>query len=373
MKKFNYLFAVAALALASCSSDEIIESTDTSPNNEISFRVLTEATTRATAKTSFVGGDVINVFAEYKVGDNAPTKSFQSDFTLYDAQNFNSSTSYYWPSSMTGNKMIFTAFYGVNQSTTTAGSLAEAFTPNSAAASQIDILYARKEVADAPERPVSLTFYHMLSQVSVSVRNSMPSLKFHITGVRIGYLATSGTFAWTSTTLHSREGWTPAALTGTDVQKANLNKYEQTGLDFDFDNSTGNSYPITGLVPWMLIPQNFLSTKATGYAQAKNGSRSDDPELNGTYIAIKMSILNKENNAVIVPEQWCYWPIQIGINAGTYYDYHVLLSGGGYNPTDQNNSGTLFDVGDRVLDSPIEISSDCTINGWNTYVGANVP
>ena len=368
MKKNLFILAAAGLALASCSSDETIATSQAS--NEISFRVLTNGMTRAAAKTGWATNDVLDVFAEYKVGSADPQKFFKADFTKSSSGNFQSSSLYYWPA-MTGNQMTFTSFYGVSQSTTTAGTLAAAFTPNAAAASQTDIMYARKTLT-AVEAPVVLNFRHMLSQIDVKVKNSNASLEFDITGVRIGYVATSGTFACTDVTTTTNENlaqntWTPTALTGELGTKANTYKYDVEELTQNISGKVDAATTIGTFSTWMLIPQNV--TAATAY-EVNGSAATTNPQLNGAYVAIKMNIKNTATDDVIIAEQWCYWPIpSVGWNPGYKYTYVVDLAGGGYHPADQNDDGVL----DPVLGTPIEMSAFCTIDAWDTPDNISVP
>ena len=363
MKKSLFFLAMAAVALASCSNDETTEVNQSLADaNTISFRPLTNGVTRATPKTEWATNDVLDVFAEYKVAEADYKKFFQADFTKVSAGNFTSVAKYYWPA-MSGNKMAFTAFYGAAQSTSTAGSLASAFTPNAAAASQTDIMFARKEVT-AVEAPVVLNFRHMLSQIDVKVKNTNASLEFDITGVRIGYVATSGTFACTASTETANANlaqntWTPATLTGDAEAKANTYKYEVTGLTQNISGTVNDATAIGSFSTWMLIPQDI--TAASAYA-ATGAAATTDPQLNGAYVAIKTNIKNALTDDVIVAEQWCYWPIpSVSWNPGYKYTYVVDLAGGGYHPADQNTNVDL----DPVLGTPIEMSASCTIDAWD--------
>lgn len=296
-------------------------------------------------------------------------KYFQDTFKKIEAGNFQSEAKYYWPA-MSGNQMTFTSFYGVAQSTTTAGSLAATFTPNAAAASQTDIMYARKTLT-AVESPVVLNFRHMLSQIDVKVKNSNASLEFDITGVRIGYVSTSGTFACTASTVTANDNlaqdtWTPTAMTGDAEAKANTYKYDVESLTQNISGKVDVATAIGSFSTWMLIPQDV--TGATAYA-ISGSAATTDPQLNGAYIAIKMNIKNTLTDDEIVAEQWCYWKIAtIEWNPGYKYTYIVDLAGGGYQPADQNGDGNL----DPVLGTPIEMSALCTIDTWDTSSDINV-
>lgn len=372
MKKSFLILAVgsAILGFTSCSKDETIaENNSINDANEISFRTLVNGMTRATAKTAWATSDELNVYAEYKVGEAAASKYFQAAFIKVADGNFQSENKYYWPA-MTGNQMTFTSFYGVGQSTTTAGSLAEAFTPNAAAASQTDIMYARKTLT-AVEAPVVLNFRHMLSQIDVKVKNSNANLEFDITGVRIGYVATSGSFACTAATTTANENlaqntWTPTTMTGDLGTKANTYKYDVEELTQNISGKVDDATTIGTFSTWMLIPQNV--TAATAY-EVNGSAATTNPQLNGAYVAIKMNIKNTATDDVIIAEQWCYWPIpSVGWNPGYKYTYVVDLAGGGYHPADQNNDGAL----DAVLGTPIEMSASCTIDAWDTPADINV-
>lgn len=372
MKKFFFFAALAAVALASCSSDETVAENQAAQDaNAISFRALNDGVTRATAKTAWATNDQIDVFAEYKVGDAAATKYFQANFKKQDAGTFipaTAGTQYYWPV-MTSNKMIFTAFYDVAQNTTTAGTLTEAYSPATAAAEQKDILFARHEVSGAKESPVLLNFRHMLSQIDVQVKNSNANLYVNITGVKIGFVSQSGTFNGSDITTDTKNSgkiaqskWTPTAF-GEITNAAKCAKYyEVTGLSKAITGAQADYSAIGTFSTWMLVPQS--QTAFSAYTAAKSGGApSDAPDLNGAYIALQMQIKNgTSSGATIVDTQWCYWPVAIAWNPGYKYTYQIDVAGGGYQPTDQGNDGT---TPDRVLDSPIEISASCTIDDWD--------
>lgn len=95
MKKKLLILAVAGLALASCSNDEVVESAATSDANAINFRPLVEGITRAEAKSDFANNDVIDVWAVY---NNA--KYFQDDYSYNSTTGFTSTNKHYWPSNV---------------------------------------------------------------------------------------------------------------------------------------------------------------------------------------------------------------------------------------------------------------------------------
>ena len=314
MKKNLFILGIAALAFAACSNDEVVE---VNQGEAISFRPLVNNVTRAVAKTAFATSDVIDVYADYN-----GSKSFQDNFTKLADGNFTSTTKHYWPSDIgTGapaKAMTFTAFYGAEQSSTTAGSLAATYTPDAAASDQTDLLFAKHSTTEK-EVPVVLNFRHMLSQINVLVKNTNNGISAEITGVRIGYVKTSGTFAYSGDATDTKNSgklnqntWTPTDFTapGSGETYANNYKYDQTVSKTI--NGTADAGTLTSYVPWMLIPQNMAGS-STQYQNTKaDGDADDIPDLGGAYIALKMTIYNwngSARGAVIAGEQWCSWPI----------------------------------------------------------------
>ena len=362
MKKNLYILAVACLALASCSNDETV-ATRHDPN-EISFRPLIDGTTRSTAGpmaggTNFAAGDVINVYADlYHASSHS--KYFQADFTKQSTGGFTSVTKYYWPTFESGDKLTFTAIYGATQTDGTAGNIVN-YSPATAAASQMDVMVAKKEVT-AKEASVVLNFRHALSQIEVKVKNSDASLDFDITGVRIGYVSTTGNFTYSGTaptnTLVAANDWTPAAVTN-----ANTNKYDQasTGTITAVQDATA----LTSFNSWLLIPQN--QTAFSAYTSGTKVEPSAAPVVDGSYIALELEIYNYTGSArgsKLVAKQWCYWPCSFNWNPGFKYTYTVDLAGGGYQPG--NVDTTVATTLDKVLGDVIVFSPDCTVDYWVT-------
>lgn len=373
-KRITFFAFAAALAFCySCSNDETVAVNDNAASNEISFRALTNGVTRALAKTAFATNDVIDVYADFD-----GSKFFQADFTKQADANFTSVAKYYWPSDIGAAKgttpetyktMTFTAFFGAAQSSSTAGSLASAYTPDAAAANQTDLLFA-KHSATVKEVPVVLNFRHMLSQINVLAKNTNSGISVDISGVRIGYVKTSGTFAYAADATDTQNSgklaqntWTATDFTapGDGETYANNYKYDQSVTKTLNGNTAAGA--LTSYVPWMLIPQNMAGS-STQYQNAKSGGTgADAPDLGGSYIALELTIYNWNGSArgsVIVSRQWCYWPITTSWNPGYNYIYTIDVAGGGYMPTDTNNDKNL----DPVLNDPIEFSVSCTIDDW---------
>ncbi len=386
MKKNNLLIlAVAALGFAACANDETTAVNEKlAESNAISFRANVAGNMRAAnaagVKASFESGDQISVYAEYNGG-----KYFQDNFTKQAGDDgFTSVNKHYWPSDVTTNNVTFTAIWGSLLTTPalTIGSTAGNFTgyiPNAAAASQEDILVAEHTSA-TKEAPVPLNFRHALSQIVVKAKNTNPSLKVTITGVRIGYIKTaSSSFTYSGGVTDTREtgagdggniaqgDWTLVDFKPTPTTTtANDYKYDQDVSTLELIGKTSDTdHELTGTTSWLLLPQNM--TDAAGkYATQKTGTKATpNPDLAGAYLALKMTIENYNGTAAtgtIVSEQWCYWPITQAWNPGFKYTYTIDVAGGGYEPEDTDNDKNL----DPVLDGAVIVfSPSCTIDAWD--------
>lgn len=373
MKKNLYILAVACLALASCSNDETV-ATRHDPN-EISFRPLIDGTTRSAAGpkaggTNFETGDVINVYADfYDASATSHSKYFQADFTKQSTGGFTSVAKYYWPTFESGDKLTFTAIYGATQKDGTAG-IIEAYSPATEAASQMDVMVAKKETT-AKEPAVVLNFRHALSQIEVKVKNSDATLDFDITGVRIGYVSTTGNFTYSggATTTQEESGHTTPTNTLVDANNwTNLNaasattKYDQASTGTI--TSTKAATALTSFNSWLLIPQT--QTAATAYTAATQGTAASNPTLNGSYIALELEIYNytgSTRSSKLVAKQWCYWPCAFTWTPGFKYTYTVDLAGGGYQPINTKSAATTLDkvLGDVIVFSPV-----CSVDYWVT-------
>lgn len=377
MKKILLMMAVAALVLASCSSDETVA---VNQGDAISFRPLVNAVTRAAngagVKSAWETGDILYVTAQ-----RGTAKFFQDQF-VKEATGFNSTNKYYWPNDLSTTPITFAAFWGAAYKTWAADgdglALNSAYTVPDAVASQKDLLFALKTVNAKPsDGGVTLNFRHMLSQIVVKVANDQANMKVTVSGVRIGFLNKVGTFAYNtsnsgsetesqvteptnsipaSQTLIARTDWTK-----TDNASKNASYLFEQTVSATLTGVTA-AMALTGFSSWIMLPQEL--TLATGYTTAHmNGPIGDtDYELNGAYIALKIAIEDKDSSTPILPAQWCYWPIGTTWNPGYRYTYTVNVGSGGYQPTDQNNFKD--DLDPVTGNSVIWFKPDCTIDTW---------
>lgn len=364
MKKALY-FAAALLAIAACSKTEVIEE---NLGEAIGFRTVMTGNTKAYTAgpiSSFVEGDQFNVYADF-----GSAKYFQADFInggTAPTNGFYSEDKYYWPNDISSTKkMTFTAVFGGTQTAGTAGEVA-GFSPAAAAASQKDLLIAQHQ-SSAKETPVVLNFRHALSQIVVKVANTEANFKITVSGVRVGYVAQTGTLTYTGGVTDAAgfvdaANWSNTAATGADA-----NKYDQAvSATLTGEVASASAVALTSYAPWLLLPQ--VLTPATEYTTASSaGVASDAPDFNGAYIALKMTVENWNGTAVtgtVVSEQWCYWPIGTTWTPGKKYTYTINAGSGGYQPTDTDDDETTLTP--VIDDAVIWFSPSCTIDAWSDF------
>ena len=372
MKKNFLILAAAALTFAACSSDETLSTNEAALDaNVIGFRSFVNSASRAAINPgvmlNFATGNKFNVYANYYNG-SSNVKYFQEDFEKQDGSTFTSVNKYYWPADLgTGDPaktMTFTAIYGATQKADNPGVIDD-YTPATAAASQVDVLVAKKAVTANPGATgVELEFRHALSQVVVKVKNTEPNLKISISEMRIGKIKTVGDFSYSGdgTGKVSQGDWTP------DTEGS----YTQTSLGVTFTGTNGgtsdNEVKTLGS-PWLIVPQVKVATQeySSANSSAPSITASTEPTIVGNYLALKMVIKNNSaNEEVIASERWCCWPISQDFAPGYKYIFLIDAGTGGYQPVDINNEKTDLDT---VLGSPIVFAATCSIVPWDTYDG----
>lgn len=338
MKKQFMFMAMAAMLIASCSSDDVVS---TNTGRAIDFR--TSVGTRGAETTT----DNITKFWVTAIdGKNANYFSKQ-EFTK-DGAFFTSSPLYYWPAG----KLDFVAYspsetdlgatVTINNTTKT---LAD-FSPATEIASQKDFVTATASGTRAAneESGVELTFAHQLSQIEIKAKNTNTGYVYKVVGVRIGKPVSKGTFTFGTNT------W---ALTTTE--KANYAvEYTTTPRTLAADAATMMG---TANDNAMLLPQQLVAwTPETDKTNTNNGA----------YIALKIQITTKDG-ALVYPAKGDYDWAAVAINtnweAGKKYVYTLDFSAGAGkvdpekptpDPTDP------FNPGEDILGKPIKFTVEVT-------------
>ena len=380
MKTKLFLFAVAAAALASCSNDETVASAAQNESNVISFRPIVSAQTRAadinatTLETTgfYVSARKHNPDVEYFTDEAYTT------YTSENVKTWTSQTTHYWPDD--DSELDFYAYSpkaigDEHNAQITAHTNYKSFTvqPSTTISEQVDLIFANtnQKKKSTNNTGVVLNFRHTGAKIACKVQNSSSSLKFGVEGWKVGYLSPEGTFVFADsntdgnntgagTTLTSGQ-WTPEGTKAVTVEYvSNFNKV-------DIATSTA----ATDLAGEMiLIPQTF--TAATAYANS--GSPAENDNLNNTFIAVKLYILNEAGNQLIAgggdanspTTIWAIWPISGTWEPGKKYTYTIDLAGGGYY---EKNHDTDADLDPLIPEVEIKFVS-VTVDGW-TEMAAN--
>lgn len=346
MKKFFFFAAIAAIGLASCSSDET-----TAVNNsggEISFRALTNGATRAYDIANAAALTSFNVTA-FQTGTIVTPYIDNATFT--GPGTYNSSPKYYWPNY----NLDFYAWSahssagdGSSQVNRTAYNTFTV-TPTTDAATQADFVFAYSEnVGKAATIP--LTFTHKESRIVVKVWNSAANLSFSVTGWRLGFIDPTGTFTYNT-------GWD--ATNSADADKVYTSDFSSSAINVNVNTAKVNAVGLTGAQ--ILIPQAL--TKATAYANS--GTPASGDKVNGSYIAIQYTATNTITSSQAQATVWGIWPLGGTWEAGKQYTYVIDIADGGYYETNNDSDASL----DEVFDGAYIKFASVTVTDWDTTPG----
>lgn len=352
--KTKFLLGAAALAtlLTACSQDEIIDS----QKDGIRFGMTTGNTTRALQSyCNNVKPERFNVIAT-----NAGTtdRYFTTEATQSGANWV--ADGYFWPEQ----DLDFTAY--VNAGNTFhwdegQGPKFVDFQPAQDAASQVDLLYAKKLKQN--RQVVDLNFRHALSQVVFkAVNNSTTGMKVTISEVVINHLNGQGTFEFPTVNTDANYN------NHTDIENGEVNLPGQgtwTNLSGDNMYTTGN----LGAIEVQNTP-----TDLTTVNHAKGADRSlillpqeveawkpETKQDAGAYFKMKVKF---EKDGKTIYDNYAYIPVNISWKQGVRYIYTFTFADG-------NNGGWTDPTNpDPVLSA---ISFDVTTDDFVPVEGTDVP
>lgn len=349
MKKIFFFAALAAVALASCSSDETVASQATSESNVISFRSLANGVTRA--KDITAAGDIATINA-YATKTSTPASVYFSNEEFVGPTTYTSAAKHYWPSY----NLDFYAWSAnsdangdARSQVTTSAYNSYVVTPSTTAADQADFIYASAtNVSQASSTAgVALAFSHKGSRILVKVKNTASDLQFEVTGWKLGFMVPNGT--WNGSSWGSLG--TPTAST---IYTSDFTSSVQT-INYHASNTTA----LTG--SQIMIPQAI--TPASAYATSSDGAA-----VNGAFIGIEFKATNTTASEVMQTKIWGVWPIpSVTWEAGKQYTYTIDLADGGYYETNQSTpSGTALDA---IFAGKLIKFASVTITDWDTTPG----
>lgn len=273
MKKSMFMVALAAMSLASCSNDNVVE---VPQPDEIKFNVVAANAGRAANVYSASNTmDQFSVYAAFQLTGESTHRSYiEGDVIKKDGTAWKNQSTRYWAD---GGHLDFYAVAGLadNKFTTwAAGSEPTvAFTVNNDVTKQEDLLYAVKKNATKENGVVNLNFRHGLSQIVFNAVNKKDKLYVKVKGIEvIGKFVTNGTLtlpaADTDATLAAaNQGtWVNGAASATDITYA---AYANVNGEEIAYNANGTAVNLTndnaGNGSMLLMPQDVLGwTPADG-------------------------------------------------------------------------------------------------------------
>ncbi len=382
MKKNLFILAVAALTLASCSSDETTAVNDSlNQKEEISFRPIVNGVTRAADANLSTDGKTFMAYA--KLSSDGTTNYFPETVFTNSSGTFTSTTKYYWPSS--GNLDFYA--YAPTTSTqfthSTTESLAFTVTPSSTISDQIDLIVANTNNKDKNTygaTGVALNFRHAESKVVVRFTNSS-TLTCEVSAFKIVNVDGTATYTYTKTNNTSTDTqntdptssgttlsneWTgngdSYSVTYTATPTATNSIAANTSTAVYLQNDGTATTTANEALNMILIPQTTTAVPVTdGYSAATAGSAL---VANKTYIAVKMTIKNGSSTIAdcTTDNKWAIWPVAFTWVPGKKYIYTIDLGNGGY--WEQNVEGSDANL-DKVLYGTEIKFVNVTVDDWD--------
>ena len=191
MKKYFLFSAMAAVALVSCTNDDVV---DVNKGGGISFRAsLDKARTKAVTSLSN-----LNAFNVTAIGNSS---NYFTDLGVTSSDNgstWTTASTYYWP----GYELAFFAYAPQTPGGTVGISGTEKkisdFSPAQDVSAQNDLVIAYNTGTKAANEGsgVPLNFKHALSQIEVQAKCSNEKIKIEILGVRMVNAATKADFTF---------------------------------------------------------------------------------------------------------------------------------------------------------------------------------
>ncbi|MBQ9073977.1 MAG: fimbrillin family protein [Muribaculaceae bacterium] len=386
MKKSMYFAAAAAVALASCSSDDVVQVNN---GKEIQFSVVADNDSRAA--TVFCNNNLMpgfKVYAGYTAADGQVATFIEEDLiTVLSDGKCTQSETRYWPENGTIDFYGLVNLNGDGYTLESASNfdseivwgtntpIVKDFTPKADVKEQTDLLYAVATGQTASTSPVKMNFRHALSQIEFRAKNDNPALHVVVEAVRIGQTDAKGTYTLPA---GSTEENLIDHTTDKDKDYADAHEDATRGTWSDVDGKADYHVPFDPVaVAYGELKDLTISTDGT---QTNNNSLLLVPTMedgvatvawdpatdantayNGTYIAVKCKIYNvagdsynEATDIAVLHDGWAVIPASFKWKQGKKYIYTINFTkggNGGYEetPVDPENP----DVPGTPTDTPV--------------------
>lgn len=364
MKKFS-IFALAAVALASCSSDEV---TDMKLGSEISFG--TSVLKQSRAAENKLSAIVTNGFKMWGyVDDTAAADKNNTNYfatgndgltvTKSEGKWTYGSTKFWPPTAL--------SFYCLYPATPASGTVsvaaaAQTITGYTANGSE-DLLYAtnkQETKANHESSPIDVNFRHALSKIVFKAKNTNPTaINVTVKGVSIKNVKSQGDFAWA-------EASTTTNVANGDIANAATAKGKWTNQDTNKDytvftdaaktiGTTADFMTTADASQLFLLPQTLTVWDKTTAASAAG--------QNGAYILVDCLITDATSGIQLWPASaGASAQVAIPFTAATWeagFTYTYILNfgqGAGYDPTDNK---------------PVLVAIDLNVTGVDEFTNGN--
>lgn len=351
MKKSMFMVGLAALALTSCSQDEVLDV----QKDAITFATVADNASRANITTtdnitSFKVWGVVNQGTSWitYINGEAYTRDEPEPSSDVDKQWKNQDSGYYWPVGTMD-------FYAVSPSTVTEASLGTpvAYETNTAkisgykiaddATTQTDLLYALTVKQSKKAEAVPLNFKHALSQVTfkVAVDATFPqSVDIVVNSIKVVNIANKGDFAFPKVDGEAGE-W--------KITTDSENKTYTVSPNVTLNYEKGTLAETAETTSMLLLPQeeNVASTAPTW--------------TTGTHFILNVTMTDKTSGAKLV-EGDTYVPYAVNMEAGYKYVYTFKYTG------NENGGGVDKDGNDQL----VKILFTCDVAAFTDATDATI-
>ena len=359
MNKAIYLCAAAALAMASCSNDELVE---VAKNDAINFRTVVGLNTKATeVKTADL--DTKGVY----VTTFDATGNLLFGETHYTKQGTEWTAGQYW-----GNNASLDFYltlpklndWVANASLTKDSKKLTDVTVKDKIAEQVDLVAVAKTSVTKTADAINVELQHVLSQIEIRAKNTNENYKYKIKGVRINNVSNKADIdlasnAW-SNVATATENIKSYEVKYASTEEITLNTTESTLTVLEADGTTVDNA--------MLIPQT---------TNAWNGADTDNAKVTGSYISVLVNITAKNGGAAVYPKGsttgaetygWVAVPVAFMWEKGNKYIYTLDFTNGA-GKVDPVNPGPDVEPGGKDPDKaePVlgdEIKFTVTVKEW---------
>lgn len=394
MKKLVFLLPIAALAMASCSNDLVVEQPATKVVSAEALQVYPDlqGITRGTVwDNSNFTEFYLTTTGEFQTDaenpnsteDNNKKTKFVNQIVSKNGSTWEigavtspavaAGTPWYWPSKNAESE--FTAWAPVAPSGDPVFGPGN-YTASTTIADQRDILVAfNKGKATDLESGVPLKFRHILSQIIIKADNAAKNtIKIDVKDVRLNNIISGGT--WTAPTASTAtelgyNPWTKGSATDNYLTGCG----QATSITLD-----GSAKDLTGANPLLLIPQQLGAAKFN----------ETDVTKTGQYLSVLVKITKVSGGDLIYPKNignnnhggeyaWAAVDINTEWEPGKKYIYTLHFTENGYGKVDPNTEGGNDEPGsvdpdnpqpddpqpgEDIVDTPVKLILDVEVIDW---------